>query len=419
MIKKIMTSVLACLFMVLSVVTLTGCSKGAKNYSQEGIISNGGIAVVKNGFMYYIAGGTDKLDEPDQKMIASASIYRRAVDEKGNPIDGMAPEVVYSGIAGFEYGSLYAFGDYLYFTTPSSKVTSKAEKTTDRTSFCRIRMDGKKYKVLYTTETAEDLKYAYYTSNEDELYIAILEGTELYSYNVRKDKINEIASDVTSAVFSNSFGTGSEADKFIYYTSTPSEKYLTQNGNMVYKADITGETKVQLSSGENITLYEVKYGYLYFSDGSKIYRTTTENGLDKSNVVSYAVYKNPFFTANGGVVATGETSGQTQLVYFVWEGGAKVTSKILATNKGYTPYFTDGNILYALDNNKKLVKLTLDDGATETAKDTVIIDKVTISVGGGLNPEIVGDYLYFYVETKTTDKNGNSISTWDIQSVKL
>lgn len=419
MLKKILTSTLAVLMMVLSVVTLSGCSKDSKNYSQEGIISNGGIAVVKGGFMYYIAGGTDKFSNPDEKIVNASSIYRRAVDENGNPVDGSNPEVIYTGIAGFKNGSLYAFGDYLYFTTPSNLVTSKAEKTTDRTSFCRIRMDGKKYKTLFTTETADTLSYAYYTSNKDELYIAVLEGKELYSYNVKKNDFYEIASDVTSAIFSKSFGTGSEADKYIYYTKAPSESYLTQNGNMVYKTDIKGETKTLLSSGENITLYEIKYGYLYFSDGERMYRTTTATGLDKTNVISYVIYKTPFFTANGGVVATGETSGQTQLVYFVWEGGAKVTSKILATNKGYTPYFTDGNILYALDNNKKLVRLTLDNGATEVAKDTIIIDKVTVSVGAGLTPEIVGDYLYFYTETKTTDANGNEISTWDINSVKI
>lgn len=415
--KKILSSILAVAMIVLSAISLTGCSKDAKNFSTEGIISNGGIAVIKDGFMYYIAGGTDKFEDPSESVIVASSIYKRAVDAAGNPVDGSEPVLLYKGVAGFEYGGLYAFGDYLYFTIPSSKVTSTAEKMTDHTSFARIRMDGKKFKVLHTTETADDLKYAYYLSGE-ELFIAVLEGEELYSYNVKKNKVIEIASGVTSVVFSSTFGAGTGADPYIFYTSTPGTDYLTQNGNLVYKTTITGENTEKISAGSTVSLLDNKFGYLYFAKDDKIYRTTTAAGLDQTNVVSHRTYETNFFTANGGMVAAGKDS-DTELVYFVWENAAKVNSKVLASTKGYTPYFVDGDILYAIDNNKKLVRLTLDFGATETAKDTIIKDEVTVSVGAGLNPEKVGNYLYYYTETKTTDDNGNEISVWNLQSVRV
>lgn len=415
MLKKILSTCMALAFVIISALTLSGCSN-VKDFNTEKILSNGGMALIHEGYMYYIAGGTDDLADADAETIKSSSIYKRAVDESGNPIEDKDPELVYSGIAGFKNGGLFAFGEYLYFTTPSAKVTSEAKGMTDHTSFARVRMDGKKFKVLYTTETADDLTYAYYSKNSEELYIAILEGTELYSYDVLEKDVIEIASDVTSAVFSDAFGQSGE--DYIFYTQVPTEDYLTQNGNMVYRTTVTGEDTKQISSGKDVTLLDYKYGYLYFSVDEKVYRSTTEAGLDKTDVVSYKTYDTCFFTANGGMVATSEET-DNELIYVVWEDGSKITSKILATTKGYVPYFVDGDILYALNADKKLVRLTLDNGATETAKDTLVSDTVTVEIGAGLTPEKIGDYLYFYTETKTTDANGNEISTWNINSIKL
>ena len=138
MLKKILSGVLAVALVILSSITLAGCSK-KEDYNLTGIISNGGMALVKDGYMYYIAGGTSELEDPDWRMLDAASIYRRRVDEKNNPIEGEEPQLIYHGIAGFTNGELNAFGDYLYFTTPSGKLSSTADKMTDRTSFCRIR----------------------------------------------------------------------------------------------------------------------------------------------------------------------------------------------------------------------------------------------------------------------------------------
>ena len=113
------------------------------------------------------------------------------------------------------------------------------------------------------------------------------------------------------------------------------------------------------------------------------------------------------------------TDGKKQLVYGVWETGSKVNGKVLATSESYEAYFVEGNILYALNADKKLVRLTLDFGTTETAKDTIIKDEVTVTVGDNLKAEIVGDYLYYFVETKTTDDNGNEIKTMNLTSVKV
>ena len=419
MIKKILSGVLAVALVIMSCVTLTGCSRRKDNYSLTGIASNGGMAVVKDGYMYYIAGGTSELKDPDWRMVEAASIYKRKLDENNNPVDGLEPELVYKGIAGFTNGELFMFGDFLYFATPSEKRSNTAEKMTDRTSFCRIRLDGKKYEVLYTTETKDALKYAYYTPSDSELYLVILEGTKLYSLNVKKDKIINIAEDVTEAAFSSDFGRGNAADPYLFYTKAPSEGYLSQDGTIVFQATPDGKTNKQIASGANYGLYEIKYGYLYYSVDNAIYRSTMSAGLDRTNVVAYKTFETPFFTADGGVVASGKDEGEKQLVYILWKTTAQVEGKVLHTAEGNTPLFQVGDTLYVKTSSNSILRLTLDSGATEDEEKVKIKEVAVVEVGEGLRPEIIGNYLYYYAETKTTDDFGNEIKTWNIKAIKV
>lgn len=418
MFKKILSGVLTLALVVLSCITLTGCSK-KNDFSLTGVASNGGMAVVKDGYMYYIGGGTDKLSDPDWRMVDASSIYKRKVDASNNPVDGTEPELVYRGIAGFENGELFIFGEYLYFATPSAKKSNTAQTMTDRTSFCRVRLDGKKYEVLYTTETADDLTYAYYTPSDKELYLVILEGEDLYSVNIAKDKVIEIATDVVDVAFSSEFGRGNGADPYLFYTLAPSENYLTQNGYVVYQATADGKTNKAIASGEDFGLYEIKFGYLYFSADDKIYRTTTSAGLDKTNIISYKAYDDPFFTENGGVVASGSEDGEKQLVYILWRTTAKVEGKVLATSEGNVPVAQVGTTLYVRNKSNVLMKYTLDSGSTESEDNAKIKDTTSVEIGPKLSAEVIGDYLYYYTENKTTDDNGNEISVWNITSIKI
>lgn len=418
MFKKILSGVLTLALVVVSCFTLAGCSKKS-DYNLTGVASNGGMAVVKDGYMYYIGGGTDKLSNPDWRMVEASSIYKQKLDASNNPVDGAEPEVVYRGIAGFKNGELFIFGEYLYFATPSAKKSNTAQTMTDRTSFCRVRLDGKKYEVLYTTETADDLTYAYYTPSDKELYLVILEGKDLYSVNIAKDKVIEIATDVVDVAFSSEFGRGNGADPYLFYTLAPAENYLTQNGYVVYQATVDGKTNKQIASGEDYGLYEIKFGYLYFSVDDKIYRTTTSAGLDRTNVVSYKAYEDPYFTENGGVVASGSEDGKKQLVYVLWRTTAKVEGKVLATTEGNVPIAQVGNTLYVRNKSKVLMRYTLDSGSTQSEDDAKIKDTTSVEIGAKLSAEVIGDYLYYYTETKTTDDNGNEISIWEMTSLKI
>lgn len=412
--KKFLSLMLVFAVMFTSL-TFVGCKKGENNFSLNGVVSNGGLGVIKDGYLYYINGGTTNLEADDELTVNSASIYKRAVDASGNPVAGAEPILVYKGIAGFKYSKLYIFGDHLYFATPSTKISSTADRLTKRTSFARVGLSGEDFEVLYTTETEDTIKYEYYSVSDTEMYLVVLEGDELYSVNLsKKAKKKVIAEEVTSAVFSSTNGRGNGAESFVFYTKAPASTYLTQNGNIVYKATPDGKTNSKISSGETVTLMEIKFGNLYFSVGNIIYKTTTAAGLDKSNIVSYNAYKKYILLEDGGIVGVDEANSSTVLVK--WQNGALTEAKTLMTSSSYTLMLYDNDYLYSYNSSKVVYYASLDGSKTTAAK---LSDQKIVLPGDSLTYEKIGDYLYYFIETTVKDQNGNDVKLNTLTSIHV
>lgn len=414
MIKRILSLVVLAV-MVLGTGVFTACKKVPENYAIANVSSNGGIGVVYNGYVYYVGGGTTTLEDPEELVKNSASIYKLEVDAKGNPVNGAQPIMIYSGVAGFSKGELFIFGEHLYFAEPSSKISNTADKLVKRTTFARIDLNGGSYKELYTTESEDNITYEYYQISDTELRLVVLEGTELYSLKIgKKVKKTVIDEDVTSATFTSTNGTGENAEKFVFYTKAPSKDYLTQKGVMVYKVLPTGENKKQISSGEDVKLLKVEHGYLYYSLNKKIYRTTSMAGLDKTNIVSYNVFKSCIFLANGGVIGVDENA--SSVVYVRWNGGNLVEDKLLMGSKDYTLMFVEGDYLFALNSSNLLYRVDFSKENSKITADKVYASKI-VTVGGALTYEKIGGYIYTFVEKTVKDANGNDVKLTEL--VKL
>ena len=407
MFKRILSIFLVVAVFVVSGM-MVGCSKTPENYALDGVSSNGGIGAISGEYLYYIGGGTTTLNGASEEVITSTSIYKQKVDANGNPVQGEEPVIVYRGIAGFQKGQLYIFGDHIYFAVPSSKMSSSADKLVNRTSFVRIKLDGTGYEELYTTETEGNLSYEYYLASEDDakqLYIVVLDGTDLYTLKVgKKTKRKDIDSDVTSAMFTSTNGLGGGAEEYVFYTKAPSETYLTQKGSMIYKADPAGKNTKLISSGEDIKLLKVQHGHLYFSCNNKMYRSTTVAGLDKTNVVSYTVFKSYIFLANGGVIGVDEN--ESSVVYVRWEAGVLKESKKLLSSKDYTLMMVDGDNLFVHNSSKIVYRINYTAASVSSSK--VYGTKIT-TVGGALTYEKIGKFIYTFEEKTIKDSNGNDL----------
>ena len=413
--KKFLSMLLATVVMCVSL-AFVGCKKGDENFSLSGVVSNGGLGVIKDGYLYYINGVTTELETEVEQVITSTSIFKRQVDANGNPVAGSEPQVVYRGVAGFAKSSLHIFGDYIYFAVPSTKVSNSATRLSKRTSFARIGLDGKNFEVLYTTETEDALKYEYYAVSDTEMHLVVLEGTELYSLNLAKKKIkkNTISTEVESAVFTSTNGRGNGAEAYVFYTKAPASTYLTQNGNIVYKATPDGKINSRISSGESIKLLEINGGNLFFTANNKIYKSTTAAGLDKSNIVSYNAYTKYLLPEDGGIIGVDETNSKT--VKVEWENGELVEATRIINDKSYTLMLENGTYLIGYNSSKVIYAAALN-GTTVTPKK--LTDDKIASADGYLTYEIFGDYLYFYAEKTVKDSNGNDLKIKSLTTLNI
>lgn len=413
--KKFLSMLLATVVMCVSL-TFVGCKKGDENFSLSGVVSNGGLGVIKEGYLYYINGTTTELETEVEQVVTSTSIFKVKVDANGNKIAGEEPQIVYRGVAGFAKSSLHIFGDYIYFALPSTKVSNSATRLSKRTSFARVKLDGSGFEVLYTTETEDALKYEFYAVSDTEMHLVVLEGKELYSLNIAKKKIkkNTIATEVDSVAFSSTNGRGNGAEPYVFYTKAPASTYLTQNGNIVFKATPDGKVNTKISSGESVTLLQIKGGNLFFSVDKKIYKSTTAAGLDRSSVVSYNAYTKYLLLDDGGIVGVDETNSKT--VKVEWENGALIEAECIISDKSYTLMLENGTYLLCYNSSKVLYAAKLG-GQSATPKK--LTDEKVAVVDGYLTYEIFGDYLYYYTEKTVKDSNGNDVKLTSLTSINI
>ena len=229
--KKFITFTLCLLLCVVSL-GLTACGgKKEKVDTSIASIGNGGMVVASGDYVYFVNGYSSyevftkkNLD----KNFDVAGLYRAKVNSNGEfnytdngSIDGA--EKISGDLAGFQSTSLYVFGNYIYYVTPTTEVNKKGELQTSRLDFYRISIGGGKAKKIYrSSESASNVKFEYYYA-DGSVYLMVKENTTLKRIKATgKVSVSTVAKDVTSLVLPRDTDDifTSDSYKNIYYTKT-------------------------------------------------------------------------------------------------------------------------------------------------------------------------------------------------------
>lgn len=261
--KKKLCSLIIMLFLAVTFV-ITGCSPKGLSPNPDtdaNVISNGGMTVIKENYLYYINGYLDesKLTGDDNKegKVTHSAIYRtKIVDGKiVKDEDGFVPdtELVVSRVAGFSNGGFYIIDDYLYYTTPHNNVVDKDGKIqNDRVEFHRVNVNGTDDKLIYTTPEAQaNLDWTLYKIGET-VYITMYISNKIIVVNTSSASVvAEIADTTSYAIYKDSTyevneDRTNEFQNYIYYTRaiTTEDNRPSYKGNVVCRLNIaTGETE--------------------------------------------------------------------------------------------------------------------------------------------------------------------------------
>jgi len=362
--KRFFTGLLVAIICVVTSFSLFGCSPSWTGFSNstDKVVSNSGVAVEHDGYLYFINGTKSTGATANTGNIVQGAIYKVKLNDDGSvnyteaekEEDRELSEVtkVVNALVGFDEGSIHIFGDYLYYVTTSNKKNSDAEVLYGQLEFARIDLNSGAQETFYTTKTSDDtISYAYYLNGENLDFVIYEKNSELLTSLCINDDITEnfVKKDIKSAIFSERYGVSSkttqsekhlDADCYIFYTLAADENGQYPNGNIVYFASSDGSFDKKLNeANETINLLTIRAGKLVYTVDDYVFVDTINQSSSKlnydtssvdnlANIVSYTTYDNVMFVE--------ETDGSVTLLVY---DGSEI--KWVSWSKNYPNFYEE------------------------------------------------------------------------------
>lgn len=436
--------------------------------------SNGGFAVEKDGYVYFINGAEDYTAGNKFGDVVKGSLMRIAKSDLSagnyNKADVVVPMLI--GSQNFETG-IYIYGDYVYYATPTTDKNLQGVVENSWIDFKRAKLDGSDTMAGYYFRLSSNSANFRFVEVDSTVYCLYEENSMLKSYNTATKETTVLAKGAGTFYFNEKEPT----DPYVYYTmgvtnDIDSNKSSTAAYNQIYRvrADATATVNAKEAS------YTVTGGRTY--DFDKAYleevneeakKTAKEDGTDYEATYVFDDYTTYPYVNLGTLVIDGIGSNYTAAV----SGSAKIPyNNATETNQelqGYTYTITryeNGGVYYTRKDNAKLYYYNADADTTATAKEvkanetadivalnttkasaTALFDivdgahqylylsgskvyRATAAVDGDVAEEIEilsgasgktlwkteGDYLYYYASGTTA--SGSSTSGYQLSRVK-
>lgn len=438
--KFISKFALVFVFLILCITTLAGCTPNLGVETNANVTGNGGLAVQKGDYLYFVNGYTlaSDLKDGDNKGGDNYSAIYRAKLQNGNlsyDEDGnlQNAERIVDKIVGFEKSKLYIFGDYIYYATPNTEKKENdgaLETAFDLTDFCVARLDGKNQKLIYKTDVASDeTKYEFYAVEPQNLasqklvYLAVYDSSKLVIINCSTKEQVFKADGVTSVTmpkfddYNAQNNSLSEQEQTIFYTRSSVEEDNISSGNVLASIKLGQREENVIAKGTNTyavssvtssaLLYSQKdasqssstayhYVAIFDQDGN----LSIANAQKVDNMAIDNIVLCPFENGNyKGFVFQNAESGITYCnasgQFDVLADGKQLTMLCLKNSKVYC-YDSDKS-LYAIDytngNVSKIYEANAQKPESEDKWPAIYFDAKS-------NFSISGNYAYFYVEYK-------------------
>lgn len=435
--KKILSALIMC-FLAFSVV-LTGCKdRGLDDNPDKNAltISNGGMTVVKDDYLYFVNGFVDETSiekedltskKYDAGNVTRGAIYRTKLDdaEISKDKDGFLnnADLVVSRVVGFESGGFYIIGNTIYYATPYLMLDGSTPLS-DRVEFRSININGdtKTDKQLYVTDTHQDnLDWTVYRVDGNDYIVTYVNGV-IYSIDASNGEVVGEIESVTSYAFyhEEDYNTTKSRDdnkyKYVYYTreaSTSDNAPSGYTGNALCAMDVTnGKSSNPLNDIRNDANRSATFKIVSIIDDNLYYTKTVDsftylykhnmnlawdgNAQDLTDGVPYTSY---YPTGIGDYIIASDSEG----TYLVNHGAKRVeisteSLTILNVYGGYA-YYLNSDVLYRFKVTDPIStqEMAVSENATVkvTSKAYIDFDNQRLYVYA----EYDGEYYLNYVET--------------------
>ena len=257
--------------------------KGDKldGYTSEGeVVSNGGFAVEKGDYIYYINGKQSYTADNTYGKVEKGAIMRISKDNLSArnyaDVQTVVPEIVYSGNTS---AGIFIYGDYVYYSTPSTEKNSDGEIQKSNILFKRARLDGSEtMKGYFAKYSNNSIQYRYVLGKDKVvylLYVATSEDlygtscTNIHSVNTETGKDTVLVYNVGSVMFDSVDLTNPR----IFYTMSVKDFKLNtsySNYNQVYTVTAEQTEPVYEYDFSDIEDYDADEDPLYINYGTLV-----------------------------------------------------------------------------------------------------------------------------------------------------
>lgn len=357
-----------------------GCNNSNTNYSNNlsgldgEVSSNGGFAVVKGEYVYFINGIAANTDDNTFGKPVTGALVRikksdLAAAADGNTETTVKTEMVIPSlfVAGDMTSGFYIFGSNVYFASPYTEKNKEGKVQNEKLSFVRASLDGKERTVI---DTVDDNTTAYrYVENNGKVYLMIkttVKDERSTSSTATRAAIVVYNAENGEKVFTSEkvseydFGNGND----VYYTVTAYDEDLKQEEkyNDVYryvagseKAELVLSGKGKIKNGTETDddnnggtgLTGVTYSLLKNADET-VYLKVTYVDTSVTSVVKYYALDKKDITAND--------SEANKAKFTDLSNATANASKIFSSSS----YYASKNCIIYLDSTYGLVAYNVD-----------------------------------------------------------
>ncbi|MBQ8295826.1 MAG: hypothetical protein IJX87_05280 [Clostridia bacterium] len=292
--KKILSVIAAATFLG-AAFSIAGCSgetiKGNKldgyESTQNAAVSNGGFAVEKDGFVYFINGAEDYTASNKYGEVVKGALLRIPTADLQKGDYSNVKTVVPSLFAAqnFESG-IYIYGDYVYYATPTTDKNLGGTVENSWIDFKRAKLDGSEAMSGYYFRLSNNAANYRFVENAETkvVYCLYEEDSALKSYNTATGKTTVLVKGAKSSFY---FDKTDLTNPNVYYTMSvvydaDTEHSTTASYDQLYCVDAFAEIeKVDASAAS----YTVKGGKTY--DFDEKYLKSQEDTYDLKDYTTY------------------------------------------------------------------------------------------------------------------------------------
>ena len=191
-------------------------------------VSNGGFAVEKGGYVYFINGQGMSDDDNEYGKVQKGALMRIANEDLQSGNYSNAQMVVpMLFVSGNMDSGIYIHGDYVYFATPTTGKDLSGNVLAGSLDFKRAKLDGSEVMSdCYFRTSTNSVQYRFVKGANDKIYCMYVEDGALKSYNITDEEETVLVKGAASGfLFDNNQDNGT-----VYYTmNVPNTFFGTEN----------------------------------------------------------------------------------------------------------------------------------------------------------------------------------------------